>query len=181
MGTMTREEKEQGIDKLLVLMNDEIEDEGCTIKTATFDFSKDNSIIKLFDSADRLLEVIKVSVSRGYLEHVFMGSGDFDGLRLTEEGQGRAISVINAKKEENETISKFSIGTLNNFNGNMQIGDNNTQNIDNAVKLIIDSIDKSNGTETQKKEAKQLFFKFMEHPLTQTMISAASGIMAALI
>ena len=81
---------------------------------------------------DRLLETIKVSVSRGFIKYLYLGHGNFDGIQLTEEGQGRAISVINAKPKNEESDSKYSIGTVNNYNSSMQIGDNNTQNIDNA-------------------------------------------------
>lgn len=181
MGIMTREEKEQTIDKLLVLMNEEIEDEGENINTCTFDLSKDENFIRNFGNIERLLETIKLSVSRKYIKYLYLGHGDFDGIQLTEEGQGRAISVINAKPKADDSHSNFSIGTVNNYGGNTQIGNNNTQNITNAVKLILDSIEKANASDEEKTEVKNLFSKFLEHPLTQTLISAGAGIGAALI
>lgn len=181
MGLMTREEKERAIDTLLVMMNDEVENEGETVRTCTFNLANDKGIITKFGSMDRLLETIKVSVSRGFIKYLYLGHGNFDGIQLTEEGQGRAISVINAKPKNEESDSKYSIGTVNNYNSSMQIGDNNTQNIDNAIKLIIHEIEKSNYPEPQKQEAKNLFGKFIEHPLTQTLLNSATAIGAALI
>ena len=176
---MTREEKEKAIDTLLIMMNDEIESEGEPANRCLFNLKNETYITKL-NGSDKLLETIKISTSRGYIKHKFIGGGDFEGIQLTEEGQARALSVINAKPNNDESSSKFSIGTLYN-NGNMQVGDNNTQNIDNAVNTIFISIDKSDAPAEQKEEAKNLFKKFIAHPLTQTLISAASGIGAAIV
>lgn len=182
MGLMTREEKERAIDTLLVMMNDEVENEGFTISTCTFNFDlPDENLIQRFGSIDKLHQAIHAAVSRNFIKHFTLGTGDYNSLRLTEEGQGRAISVINAKPKNEESDSKYSIGTVNNYNSSMQIGDNNTQNIDNAIKLIIHEIEKSNYPEPQKQEAKNLFGKFIEHPLTQTLLNSATAIGAALI
>ena len=177
---MTREEKEKAIDKLLVLMNDEIEKEGANIRTCSFNIAKDENIINYLGGLERTKEVIRASISRGYLKYLYLGHKDLYGIQLTEEGQARALSIILAKPNKVETSSNVSIGTLFN-SGNMQVGDNNTQNIDNAVNTILNSIDKANAPEKQKEEAKNLFMKFIAHPLTQTLISAASGIGAAIV
>lgn len=173
---MTREEKEQAIDTLLVYMNDKIEEVGRTTNSYQFDFNKKNDeYIQLLGSFEKLRETVLIAMSRRYIKQITLVS-----FLLTEEGQARALSVINAKPNNNESSSKVSIGTLYN-SGNMQVGDNNTQNIDNAVNTILNSIDKANAPEEQKEEAKNLLMKFIAHPLTQTLISAASGIGAAFV
>ena len=161
-------------------MNDEIEKAGYSIKKSTFNMSKEIEIINSLGGLEKAREIIKASITRGYVKYLFIGHDELDGIQLTEEGQARALSVINAKPNTDKSSSKVSIGTLYN-NGNMQVGDNNTQNIDNAVITILSSIDKANAPEEQKEEAKNLFKKFIAHPLTQTLISAASGIGAAIV
>ena len=177
---MTREEKEKGIDTLLILMNEEIEKAGYSIKKCSFNMSKEIEIIDSLGGLEKAREIIKASITRGYVKYLFIGHDELDGIQLTEEGQARALSVILAKPNKVETSSSVSIGTLFN-SGNMQVGDNNTQNIDNAVNTIFNSIGKANAPEKQKEEAKNLFMKFIAHPLTQTLISAASGIGAAIV
>jgi hypothetical protein len=179
---MTREEREQALDKLLVFMNDEIENAGCIISNWNFDFETvDAELLKEFGSIERLHEAVRIAISRNFIKHFTLGYGEYNSLRLTEEGQGRAISVINEKYKNDDSHSNFSIGTVNNYGGNTQIGDNNTQNISNAVKLILDSIEKANASNEEKTEVKNLFSQFLNHPLTQTLISAGAGIGAALI
>ena len=57
---------------------------------------------------------------------------------------------------------------------NLQIGNNNNQNIENAISQILNEIDKMNVSEEQKKEAKGLLQKFTEHPVISGILSGVA-------
>lgn len=174
---------EDAINTLLIYMNDDVEMMGQPIDCIEFDFSQkgedaEKLLKKYCWSYDKLTDTMKICLSRKYVEYHYISGGDFSGLGLTEEGQGRAISCINAKPAENTSGSTISIGSLVN-NGSAQFGDNNTQNIENTFTYLIEQIDKSSASPEQKNEAKNLIKRILEHPVTSAIIGAASTIIAA--
>lgn len=57
----------------------------------------------------------------------------------------------------------------------VQIGDNNTQNIINAVDNLIKEIESADASEEEKQEAKSRLKSFLEHPLVGTLLGAAAS------
>lgn len=175
-----RKQKEQNIDKLLVMLNDQIEDEGELINCVDFNFSQPEvELIEYFGSEEVLKSTVLTCVSRGFLTRKYRGCGDYDGLFLTEEGQCRAISVINQKTAE-PSIASINIGQITN-NGPSQIGNNNIQNITNILSQLMEQADKTTASEEEKKDFKSKVNAVLSHPLINTVISAGAGIAGALL
>lgn len=176
----SRKLKEQNIDKLLVMLNDQIEDAGEVINCVEFDFSQPESdFIEDFGSEEILKSTILTCISRGFLTRKYIGCGDYDGLFLTEEGQCRAISVINQKAPE-PSVPSISIGQITN-NGPSQIGNNNVQNITNILSQLMEQADKTNASEEEKNDFKTKVNAVLSHPLINTIIAAGAGIAGSLL
>lgn len=176
----SRKLKEQNIDKLLVMMNDEIENTGDVINCVKFDFSQpESNLIEYFGSEEILKSTVLTCISRGFIIRKYMGCGDFDGLFLTEEGQCRALSVINQKTPE-PSVASINIGQITN-NGPSQIGNNNVQNITNILSQLMEQADKTNASEEEKKDFKSKVNAVLSHPLINTIISAGAGIAGSLL
>ncbi|PLX67087.1 MAG: hypothetical protein C0603_10520 [Denitrovibrio sp.] len=182
---MSKQRKETLIDELLVFMNDEIESTGHTIGTVRFDFSEQGEdTIKFAGDAgleyDELMLILNTCKSRKYIIQKIIGAGQYGQLELSEEGQGRAISVEAAKiAPPRKESSEFHIGELN-ASGSIQIGNNNTQNIENFFTTIVERIDQSDATDEEKKEAKNRLKSFLEHPLTNTALGLTPSVIKGL-
>lgn len=62
-----------------------------------------------------------------------------------------------------------------------QIGNQNSMQISDAFKSLIENIDKSDASEEEKKEAKGLLAKAVEHPLVSAVLGGlAQGVVAAI-
>ena len=174
--------KDELINMLLKFMNDDIELNGHTTRTCEFNFNPDGedylSFKKGNDLADsEIVAAINLCRSREYVEHTCMGDGNL--LRITTDGQGRAISNEKAKKYKPEpTQQNFNIG---NIHGPTQIGNHNTQNVEGAIKYIIDEINKSDATDDQKAEAKGLLQKAIEHPVISSTIGSSAGALLTML
>ena len=70
-----------------------------------------------------------------------------------------------------------------NFHGsqNVQIGNHNIQNITNAFNELIQKIESSTASETEKQEAKSLLNQFLSHPLVVSIIGSTLGAAIGLI
>lgn len=64
--------------------------------------------------------------------------------------------------------------TFNNSQG-IQIGDGNSQQFQISLQQLIKGIDAGPGSDEQKKEAKNLLSKFLEHPLVAAVVGAAAS------
>ena len=176
----TRKLKEQNIDKLLVLLNDEIEDSGNPIGCVDFDLDEnDQELLSIFGDSETLRKTVKTCVSRGYLKYRFLGSQDLSGIAITEEGQCRAISVINQKVPEPSAAS-INIDQIIN-NGPSQIGNNNVLNITNILSQLMEQADKTNASEDEKNDFKTKVNAVLSHPLINTIIAAGAGIAGSLL
>jgi hypothetical protein len=168
--------KDEHVNMLLCFMNDAIEENGDVPGTIEFDFNVGKEDFLLFKgktklSDDIIQQAIKISRSRGYIEHPYMGGGEI--YRLTTEGQGRAISVERSKNyTDNSQQPNITIGTIN---GPAQIGNNNTQNIESVFEYILTEIDNSKASIREKAEAKSLLQKALAHPITSSIIGASVG------
>lgn len=91
------------------------------------------------------------------------------------EGMGH-ISALGIDVIEGEARAPFSI-VIKNYSVNGDnfgiVGDSNSQSIEPQIELIVSSIDKSSHDEKEKKEAKGLLKKFLEHPLVTAIAGAA--------
>ena len=183
---MDRQKKEDLMDELLVFMNEEIENIGNTIDMVRFDFNDQgedaiNFMNKAELSYEQLLPVLNTCFSRKYITQKVMGAGKYGMVQLTEEGQGRAISVEAEKHilPKQENASSVTIGELH-AHGPTQVGNNNTQNIENVFTAIIEKIDQADASDAEKQEVKGRLKAFLEHPLTNTALGLSPAIIQTL-
>ena len=179
---MVENEKETLIDRLLVFLNDELESKGQSIKIIQFHLQETGADAKKFLETranytyQDLALCLNVCLTREYLIHLAMVDKYTLGLSL--KGQARALSVKLAKPKNESVGGNIQIGVMNNH-GAAQIGNNNTQNIEIVLKSIMEAIEKADASEAEKAEVKSRFAKFIEHPLTNSVIGAASTIFSA--
>lgn len=176
---MSKKTRDEVIDIVLTYMNEFIESNGYLLNNATFNFHVEHKDDEAFLLENKLTlkeiqSAINVCLSRGYIR----GHTNYKMLRLTPEGQGRAISIEQTKYKEPVVGSTYHIGILNN-NGNAQIGNNNTQQIEQVFNSILRAIDEVDATPDEKDEVKSLLGKFLEHPLTQTAIGTATTVLTS--
>ena len=181
-----KQQKDALIDQLLIFMNEEIEESGQLINCLHFNFNEDGEdAISFMDKAkipfEQLALVLNTCKSRKYIAQKVMGAGKYNRIELTEEGQGRAISVEAAKHSPKvqENTSTFTINTLN-THAPTQLGNHNTQNIENIFTEIIEKIDNAEATDAEKQEAKGRLMAFLEHPITNTAIGLSPAVIPAI-
>lgn len=182
--------KEEAIDKLLCFMKDKLESEGCLLNNMWFNFSplytqeffnaEDDVIPEGEDltefkenydiSDDNFRKLANVCFTHEYIKHRGSDS-ELKAVLLTERGFARANSVEKEKDFMPKTSTYNITGPIS---GNIQIGDNNNQNIQNAITQLMNEIDNMDTTDNQKKEAKGLLNKFLEHPIISNVISAVA-------
>ncbi len=80
--------------------------------------------------------------------------------------------VKDSKQKKENSMSAFSIGTLNNY-GNNQIGNNNTQNVEAVFTQILEKINNSNASEQEKSDARGKLKAFLKHPLVTAIFGAS--------
>lgn len=171
---MSKLNRDEIINLLLVHMNSEIESQGVPIKNVVFNFTTEESESFIADnglSLEDIHKAINICISRGYIS-----GHKYNWLSLTTEGQGRAISIEQAEFKKPVLGSTVHIGTLNNH-GATQIGDGNTFNFEAVFNEIVNRLDSAEASVEEIKEAKSLLGKFIEHPVTNTVFGASLGIL----
>jgi len=170
--------KDELIDKLLCFMKDEIERQGHTPKTYHFDFNQGAKDFVAFKTKtnlndEEISKLLKTSYSRGYITLYCTGGGEL--FNLTTEGHGRAISCERAKSfPKTSSGHNINIGTIY---GPAQIGDYNTQKIEAVFEYIVNGIENAEAPKEQKEQAKSLFRKALEHPITSAVIGAGVSVL----
>jgi hypothetical protein len=109
-------------------------------------------------------DVVHVHYSQGV--HMIPPSYD---LQVRKQG-----SLVQFQKPR---VTNISISHSQGF----QVGDNNTQNIVDSFKQILERIEQSDGTPEEKKEAKSRLSAFLEHPLTSAILGPAVGGLTGLL
>ncbi len=171
---LSNNEKEEWIDKLLNYMNDQLEEMGSTIDQYDFDFSVEGEDSIHFQKqysgiCDSILTIIlKLCTSRGYIRKKYMNPKLFSGIVLTQEGRNRALSSQNIHNIQ-PTQTNFNINTLN-THAHTQIGNYNTQEIQNIFQIIEQKIAESSEPEEKKEEAKSRLDAFLSNPLVDTIL-----------
>lgn len=149
---LTFEQKESLVDKLLIFMKNELENQGTSIKIGIFDFhfayteeyigapdenfseGCDLSAFKNITGIDdeKFQIIMNYCFTNEYVKKAYMGSRKFDNIQLTDSGHTRAISAAKAqyKKPTESNMQNINIGSIN--GDNVQIGNNNVQNITNT-------------------------------------------------
>ncbi|MEL3926755.1 hypothetical protein [Aeromonas enteropelogenes] len=179
---MNPEKIQSDIDALLTYMNDDMENLGSTIKNTYFGFNENESdriaIDKNLDwPEEHLFKIINICNSRGLVIKTYR---DFSEVQLTEEGQSRAISVKHGKNRSYELGANMQISTLN-VNAPSQIGNGNTQNINQVFNQLFQDIENSQASTEEKNEAKKRLDKFLEHPLVSSIVGGVAGSLTGLI
>ncbi len=174
---MDKKRKDELIDTLLVDINDYVESTGYPISCAYFSLSQDG-LAEFMDEnkvdQSELEILMKTCFSREYIKRGCIGS-TYDDLLLTDLGQGRARSVDVAKYSPEKNVSSGDIHIQNlHTGGNTQIGHNNVQNVETILTGLIESIDKSDKAEIEKKKVKNLLAQFIKHPITATIIGGTA-------
>ena len=170
------ENTEKDIDKILIFMNDCIEQDGSTINTLYFNFIKEDRSI-MFDNnwdEDYFYSLLKKCIARRFIEHKSCTDKFFD-IALTESGQGRAISACLGKDRHYELDeAKMSIGTLT-INGPAQVGHYNIQNFTDLYSNILKGISEAESSDEEKSEAKNIIDKLYENKLINNIVNKMLG------
>lgn len=193
---MDLKNKEKLIDELLVFMKNAIENEGLTIKLASFNFRLPHtekylgntpdydvpegehltSFKKLTNIQNEEFDIVfKCCLTHEFIDKMYCGD-EYTDIQLTNKGMARANSVEKATIHEAKTNNSNSYtftGTIN--AGNLQIGDNNTQNIEKIINNLKNEIEKTNATNEEKNNAKNLIDKFFSNPIISAVISGATS------
>lgn len=170
------EKVEKDIDKILIFMNDCLEQDGSTVNTLYFNFlNEDRSV--MFDNnwdEDYFYSLLKKCISRKYIEHKSCTDKFFD-IALTEFGQGRAISACLGRDRHYELDeTKMSIGTIT-INGPTQVGHYNIQNITNLYSDILKAISETECSDKDKEKAQNLINELSKNNLINKIINKMSG------
>lgn len=181
---MEREEREQWMDKVLIFMNDQMESTGSTLGSIHFNFEEGAEDAEEFIQQHSILlgdlkAILNICFARKYIKHHSIGR-EFNQLGLTEEGQARAISVQNADSKKVAQANTIHIGTLN-THAPTQIGNYNRQDIQHVFNALEQAIDAAMASEEEKQEAKSRLKKFLEHPLTNTILGSGLGLAGSLL
>lgn len=168
--------KEKNVDIFLKYLNEVLEEQGQPANTFFWNFASDSSMRDDALSAtgfndETLFQTINTCLTRGLLRHAFLG-GKFDGIELTERGQGRALSVNREAKEPSAQTNGISIGSAV-FNAPTQIGNGNSMSFENVLNELSQAIENSNESPTEKEEAKSRLKRLLEHPLVASIIGGA--------
>lgn len=183
--------KEETIDKLLCFMKNALEENGCRINEMSFNFAlsytekyfnSEPTVIpegedltqfkKLYSISDEdFQKAINCCITHNLIKYRGIGERNFEGVFLTDKGFTRADCV---EKEKNfkPAHSEYVFNAPVNAN-NLQIGNNNNQNIENAISQIINEIDNMNAPKEQKTEAKSLLKRFLDSPIISKIVSGA--------
>lgn len=175
------------IDKLLIYMNNSIEEVGSKLSQFDFGFEKNegehhrNLELKPalestgINDINVLHKIINKCVARGFIKRRYGGTTYF-GLQLTEEGQGRALSAQLQKENKNpeEQGTIYNIGTLN-AHGNTQIGNNNqqTNTIEKGIMELFNVLEKAKVDEKEVNGLKEKLKNILKHPAVTTLIGAS--------
>ncbi|MES2923888.1 MAG: hypothetical protein V4819_20205 [Verrucomicrobiota bacterium] len=92
-------------------------------------------------------------------------------VRMTVRKQGALVPFHPAK-----TVNI----AIHNSQG-FQVGDNNTQNIIESLKQVVERIESGPGTPEEKEEVKSRLKLFLEHPLTSAVLGGAAGTLTGLV
>ena len=180
-------DKEQVIDSLLCFMKEKHEDRGIKCGCLTFNF-KPQHTEQYFKSSEEVIsdgedlaefknkypytddEIEKAMKTCRVYEYI--KCWDFSAVLLTEKGFARATSVekANHQKETNVPVQNITINQA----GNVQVGNNNTINIQNTFSEIIQKIENSDASSEQKKEAKGLIKKLINNPIIADILSGST-------
>ena len=180
-------DKEQIIDSLLCFMKEKHEDRGIKIGGLTFNF-KPQHTERYFNSPEEVIpdgedlaefknkyllsdEEIEKSIKICCV-YEYIKCWNVSNILLTEKGFARATSVekANHQKETNAAVQNITINQA----GNVQVGNNNTINIQNAFSEIIQKIENSDTSAEQKEEAKGLIKKLINNPIIADILSGST-------
>lgn len=192
---LSPEQKENFANRLLIYMKNELEKKGSTIKTRSFDFHltrvekyfgdvQDETIpegedLTNFKSINKITDdeftiVIRYCMTHEFIEQFCCDYEEFDSIQLTDEGFARAVSVERAKYKPAVADNRTSIH-IGSINGdNVQVGNYNTQNINNTFYHIIDEIKKSDASEEEKKTALTKLKDFLSNPIVSGITSGCA-------
>lgn len=165
---MLANESEDWVDKIVVDMEEILEEKGLLLENTPFYFDEVDCQ-RLSLTQKQLNVAVNKALSLNLIkEAIWVKESHY---LLTAEGRARARSCM---LRENDGKTGHSV-IINGDNASVQVGNNNVQNISNVFKFIIEQIDKSDATSEEKRSAKEHLKKFIEHPLVNTILGSALG------
>lgn len=161
-------ESEEWVDKIIVDMEEILEEKGLLLENTPFYFDEVDCQ-RLSLTQKQLNVAVNKALSLNLIkEAIWVKESHY---LLTAEGRARARSCM---LQENDGKTGHSV-IINGDNASIQVGNNNVQNISNVFKFLVEQIDKSNATSEEKLSAKENLKKFIEHPLVNTILGSALG------
>lgn len=123
---------------------------------------------------------IDLDVENGDEVHRTLPNGKTEVFRVIEShfirGPGDELSHWELKVAKGQPAPARSSTTVNIHNSTaFQVGDFNTINIQNAITELVGQIDRASGTELEKKEAKSLVARALQHPLVSAVLGSTAG------
>lgn len=191
---LTSQQKDEYLNQLLLFMKDTLEQYGISAyKNLQFHFQKglseaDKLVGYTDDCAgedrveflseckitdDEFDVVLNFAITHKFIEALFLGN-PYASIVITDDGMARAMSIERA-------TYKPAVGDATNitFNGpvnatNIQAGNHNTQNINNAFYHIIDEIKKSDVSDEEKKTALTKLKDLLSNPIVGGIMSGCA-------
>ena len=131
----------------------------------TLDVAEDDIVERsLPNGKTELYDIIEVRFSKGLMQIPA-------SFKLHVRKQGLRV------QPSEPSVTHISISNSQGF----QVGNNNTQNIVDSFKEVIEQINKGPGTPEAKAEVKSRLRAFLEHPLTAAIIGGAVGGLTGLL
>ena len=168
---------EDVIDKLLVFLVEDMEEQGVTSSSCFYHLGPEHGHRGAFVARYPGLELevtkaLNICLTRKYLKPRVIGS-QYDCLSVTTLGQARALSV-KLKKPNQPAQPTYNIGAIT-AHGPMQFGNGNTMTITAFQEAALAGIEAADAPPDQKAEAKGLLAKVLEHPLLCSVLGGIAG------
>ncbi|WGE51149.1 hypothetical protein NYR68_01810 [Actinobacillus equuli subsp. haemolyticus] len=126
---------------------------------------------------------IKADIQEGDVIIRTLPNGNYDRYYITEvicysQSLGGIPAHYQVKFTKSPPSQQLERSVQNiNIHGtqSVQIGDHNIQHITNTFNELIQKIDSSSASETEKQQAKSLLNQFLTHPLVVSILGSAAG------
>ena len=159
---------------LLIWMLNQLEKEGNTLQNSYFDFGQNGKDRTKFNEyyswySEKMEKTLNYCYTHQYIKPACLGS-KLDPLQLTSKGFALAQSTKRIKpiKIEPQTIFNFNAPITG---GNVQVGNQNTQNIKMIIEDFKERIDKTEVSIEEKNKAKEILYSFFSNPIIAPIYS----------
>lgn len=127
--------------------------------------------LRIFDTSLEFIEgdkVVRILPNSTELTYTIVHSEFSAGLRTIKAHHIFTLTKDSSLMSKSKTTNNI---TINSSNG-IQIGDNNIQNFEIAIRDVLTAIEKAEAPHEEKEEARNRLHKFLEHPLVVAAVGA---------